>query len=52
MKDEKYDLIESVHLSFNVTVLDYVVPEIPNQYYILSTSPLKINYDQFRVIPS
>lgn len=52
MKDENYDLIESVHLSFNVTVLDYIVPEIQNQYYTLSTSPLQINYDQFRVIPS
>ena len=52
MKDEKYNTIESLPLSFTVTILESVVPVVSPKVYKTSTPPLIITYDEFRVLPS
>lgn len=49
MKD--YPTIKSAPISFNVTILGYTVPTIPNQVYISNSQPLVILYDSFKIIP-
>ena len=51
MKLSDYPSIESAPISFTLTILGSVVPNIAEKVYIAGSSPLLISHDQFKVLP-
>lgn len=48
---KNYPTIESVPLSFLVTILGCEPPSVADQEYISGSPPLVITFDKFRVLP-
>jgi len=48
---KNYPSIASAPISFTVTILGSVVPNIAEKVYIAGSSPLLITYDTFKVLP-
>ena len=49
---KNYPSIESAPISFTVTILGSVVPYLEDKVYNVSSAPLLITYEPFRVLPS
>ena len=49
---KNYPSIESVPIGFTVTILGSVVPYLEDEVYNVSSAPLLITYEPFRVLPN